>query len=148
MQPETATIKRGRGRPTLDATYFDVPVPPSANALYANAPGGRVLTQQYRDWLEAAGWELKLQKTKPMAGAVGLTLLIAMPERKRDLGNMEKAVSDLLVKHGIMADDNSDVLQEIFLKFDPSVPTGMVRGEVRQILDVRRRRRKSLAGAS
>lgn len=147
MQPNAETRRR-RGRPTLDATWFDLPVPPSVNALYANVPGGRVLTQQYRDWLEAAGWELKLQKTKPMAGAVGLTLLIAMPERKRDLGNMEKAVSDLLVKHGIMADDNSDVLQEIFLRFDPSVPAGMVRGEVRQILDVRRRRKKRLQEAA
>jgi crossover junction endodeoxyribonuclease RusA len=53
-------------------------------------------------------WELKAQaKSQKVCGSYKLTLLAVKPDkRKRDIGNLEKAVSDILVTMGIIEDDN------------------------------------------
>jgi len=90
---------------------FTLPLPPSVNALYANVAGrGRVKSERYRTWLNAAGWELKAQKPPRVEGHYCIWIWANRPDgRKRDLGNLEKPVSDLLVAHGIVADDSQCV---------------------------------------
>jgi crossover junction endodeoxyribonuclease RusA len=85
-----------------------LPLPPSVNGLYANIPGrGRVKSARYRTWLNAAGWKLAEQKPKKVAGDYQLWIWAERPDnRRRDLGNLEKPISDLLVVHGVVTDDS------------------------------------------
>src|SRR5262249_25332239 len=108
-------------------------MPPSANALWFNAPGrGRVKTDAYRAWLTEAGWSLKEQRVSRMLGTVGLTAFAGLSERSRDLDNLLKPIGDLLQANGII--ENDARVCELFARRDKTVPTGRVRLEVRQVL--------------
>lgn len=88
---------------------FKLPFPPSVNALYRNVPGrGRVKTQRYLTWLRAAGNEVLAQAPgqPSIRGAVSIAIAVYRPDkRRRDLGNLEKAVTDLLVTYAMIDDD-------------------------------------------
>jgi hypothetical protein len=85
--------------------------PPSTNALFANVPRhGRVRTKMYKEWANAAGWEIKAQlvpngaigtnhRTQPIVGPFKLSLWLPPGI---DLDNC-KAIADLLGpgKHGL-----------------------------------------------
>jgi crossover junction endodeoxyribonuclease RusA len=88
-----------------------LPMPPSVNALYANVAGkGRVKSTRYRTWLNAAGWAIKEQRPRKVKGDYVLWIWAQRPDgRRRDLGNLEKPISDLLVAHGIVGDDSQCV---------------------------------------
>lgn len=83
------------------------PYPPSVNGLFAGKARRRK-SAPYLAWIEQAGKELLTQCPLPtFSGPYGLILSFGRPDkRKRDLGNLEKAVSDLLVEHGIVEDDS------------------------------------------
>lgn len=53
-------------------------------------------------------WEIARQvRRQSHTGAYKLTILAVRPDkRKRDLGNLEKAISDILVSQNIIEDDN------------------------------------------
>lgn len=91
-----------------DVQVFDIKaVPPSTNNLYFNARGkGRVKTERYKGWLNAAGWDVALAKPKLMQCPVKITILINRPNKRSDIDNRNKALIDLLVKHGVLIDDN------------------------------------------
>ena len=95
---------------------ISLPRPPSVNALYANVPGkGRVKSARYRTWLNAAGWEIKAQKPGKVKGDYRLWLYCQRPDRRRrDLGNLEKPISDLLVAHGVVSDDSACVELHVY----------------------------------
>lgn len=79
-------------------------LPPSTNALYANVRGkGRVKTKRYREWIEAAGWELASQRPGRVPGWYRLTVLIPA-KASLDADNL-KALSDLLKRHNVIDDD-------------------------------------------
>jgi crossover junction endodeoxyribonuclease RusA len=90
------------------AASFSLPLPPSVNALYRNVPGrGRVKTHRYQTWLNAAGWALKEARPAPMRGDYAMMLICQRPDRRRrDLGNLLKAIEDVLTAHGIIEDDS------------------------------------------
>lgn len=103
---------------------FILPMPPSSNSLWANSKsGGRFRTQKYEDWIHEAGWELKRQRPSKVAGPVQLLYEFqeATDRRKRDLGNLEKATTDLLVSHGIIEADDNTIVRGIRLKWDAEV---------------------------
>ena len=87
-----------------------LPFPPSVNSLYANVPGkGRVKTDRYRTWANAAGWSIRAQRPRPIpVGPYQITVTVQRKGdgRRRDLENFIKAVSDLLVEHKIIPDDH------------------------------------------
>lgn len=85
---------------------FKVPLPPSTNNLYANRPGGRVITGTYQRWLHDAGWLMVNSKGPTMSGRIAVEYQCERPNRRRDLGNIEKPLSDLLVKQGVIRDDS------------------------------------------
>jgi len=87
---------------------FTIPLPPSVNSLYRNVPGkGRVKTQRYHTWLNAAGWAIKEAKPEAVRGDYIMTLICQRPDRRRrDLGNLLKAIEDVLTAHGIIEDDS------------------------------------------
>jgi Holliday junction resolvase RusA-like endonuclease len=87
---------------------FHLPEPPSVNALFANVPGrGRRKTKVYRQWIKDAGWALVAQRPKKLVGNYRLRLSFCRTFKiRKDLGNFEKAVSDLLVRHHVVTDDS------------------------------------------
>lgn len=100
---------------------LNLPKPPSVNTLFSNAPGrGRVKTPAYRAWLEEAGWALLSQKPAHVTGPVCLDYLIHDSGRA-DLGNLEKGLTDLLVSHEIIEDDNRSIVRRITLEWSPHV---------------------------
>ena len=93
-----------------------LPYPPSVNGLTSNAPKGRAKTDDYRLWLQKAGLCVK-DSHRAGFGPYCLHIAVRKPDkRRRDLGNIEKAVSDLLVAHGVVKDDC--LAQSITLQWD------------------------------
>lgn len=88
---------------------LSLPMPPSANGLFGNkAVGGRFKTRAYLDWISEAGWLLQKQRPGRIAGPYEMEVAIPRSKGRRvaDLGNREKALSDLLVRHGVVDDDS------------------------------------------
>jgi crossover junction endodeoxyribonuclease RusA len=98
-------------------TVFTLPFPISVNAMFADGKTRRHKSQRYADWIAEAGYALKSQRPRPVTGPV--TLLYEVQEgkdgRRRDLGNLEKGVTDLLVDHGVIEADHDRVVREIRL---------------------------------
>jgi crossover junction endodeoxyribonuclease RusA len=71
-----------------------------------------VKTARYKAWIATAEYELF--KQWPVVGQPGVILapisvtyrLVRPDKRKRDLGNLEKGLSDILVSTGIIGDDS------------------------------------------
>lgn len=86
---------------------FVLPQPPSTNKLYANAKrGGRLKTHEYGKWIREAGWLAKTAcagKPRP-TGNIAVEYLVSGSQHF-DAGNLEKPLSDLLVRVGIIVDD-------------------------------------------
>lgn len=82
-------------------------VPPSTNGLYANVPKvGRVKTDRYRTWLQAAGWDMKRHHNVRFSEPVFLTIVIGKLRANADVSNRVKAVEDLLVTHKTIPGDS------------------------------------------
>lgn len=106
-----------------------LPMPPSANNLFPQLrTGRRVQSTEYKSWVVVAGMALwtTLKGSDKLAGRLRAvyTLHFANASRKRDIANYEKAVTDLLVKHGIFADDSQ--LDDIHILRGPIDPTPRV----------------------
>jgi crossover junction endodeoxyribonuclease RusA len=86
---------------------LSLPFPPSVNALFFNVPGrGRVKTDTYTGWENEAAWLLASQKPGRIVGDYEIEITAFRPDkRRRDLGNLEKGISDLLVSQRVIQDD-------------------------------------------
>lgn len=85
-----------------------LPFPPSVNNLFANgAKGrGRFTTPQYKAWQQLAALSIK-DSHRQSLGPYSISIALRAPDKRaRDIGNLEKAVSDLLVVHGVVKDDS------------------------------------------
>ena len=82
-----------------------LPYPPSINRLYRSINGRSILSKIGRDYYanvvpiaEASGVNIR--------GPYVLSITAYRPDkRRRDIGNLEKVTSDLLVKAGVVEDD-------------------------------------------
>jgi crossover junction endodeoxyribonuclease RusA len=100
----------------------DLPYPPSVNSLYFNLPGGggRAKTLRYREWKKEAAWLISIARKGERLGAYGLTVLAGRPDkRRRDLGNLLKAIEDALVEGGAIEDDSE--CQCIEMSWQPGI---------------------------
>lgn len=105
-----------------------LPNPPSANSLFANRKRdpfakptarklpGRVKTKAYREWIEEAGWKLLMQRPGRIAGRYEIK--ITAGRDRRDLDNLIKAISDLLVAHFVIEDDS--LAERVTLSWGPT----------------------------
>ena len=91
--------------------------PPSTNTLYANVPGrGRVKSERYRKWKNAAGWDMKGKKYKTLDCPVMLDITVKKRGKvKEDISNKIKALEDLLVEMAVLKDDS--LVQEIRVRW-------------------------------
>lgn len=103
-------------------TTLRLPYPPTANHLFAsNARGGRHRSKKYNAWIAEAMGELQRQHPAKTDGPYLLTIIARRPDRRRrDVANLEKPVSDLLVKAGVVRDDCD--AQAIHLAWSPLPP--------------------------
>lgn len=91
---------------------FKLPFPPSVNCLF---PGKdrRYTSKQYEAWQIEAGY--KINRIEPINERCILIYGLERPSyHHRDAGNYEKPITDLLVKHKIIKDDNQDHVKGIF----------------------------------
>ena len=87
----------------MTAVAFTLPFPPSVNGLFAGK-ARRYASPVYKAWKAAAR---PFVPAGLIAGPYTLDLLFDRPDRRaRDLGNLEKAVSDLIVERGLVIDDS------------------------------------------
>jgi len=91
---------------------LSLPYPPSTNELFRNVPRkGRVKTQRYLTWIQAAGNEVNAQRPQQaethIGGPVEIVITVERRNNRRDLDNCVKAIIDLLVAHGAIDDDRN-----------------------------------------
>lgn len=99
-----------------------LPMPPSANGLFANVKGhGRVRTYAYRRWSDATGWLIRSGRIRQISGPVRVEIRAGRPSRRRDLDNLAKPCLDALVEFGVIPDDSDRVVREIILAWDAAV---------------------------
>lgn len=81
--------------------------PPSANRLWRYVSGRAIKSAEYRAWLTAQSWKLLAQKEATVSGPYVIHFMVCRPDkRKRDLGNLEKALHDAIVAAGFVDDDS------------------------------------------
>jgi Holliday junction resolvase RusA-like endonuclease len=111
---------------SLDRTPLDaaeilltgISMPPSANNCFFNLPnGGRARSKRYDTWRNAAGWEIKLQRQPSIKGPVNITYTYEDGGTRADLGNLEKAPTDLLVHLCLIEGDGPKVVRSIKLQW-------------------------------
>ncbi|MGN1382116.1 MAG: RusA family crossover junction endodeoxyribonuclease [Eubacterium sp.] len=94
---------------------FVIPVAPRTkkNSQRIVTIGGhpRVIpSRAYKDYEEAVGYYLPRLKD-PISAPVNVKAVFFMPTRRRvDLVNLEEALLDVLVRYGVLEDDNSKVV--------------------------------------
>jgi crossover junction endodeoxyribonuclease RusA len=108
-----------------------LPEPPSTNRIWRNVVmGGKPRTlksKEYRDWLFRAGISVANQTPcDQFAGAYSMR--ITVPKQRRDLGNNEKPISDLLQEAGVIKDDSQ--AQAIHIVRDPAREPGHLLVEI------------------
>jgi Holliday junction resolvase RusA-like endonuclease len=96
-------------------TILHLPFPVSVNAMWSDGKTRRHKSQRYADWLLEAGYALNRQKPPSVPGKVALLYEVqeGRDNRRRDLVNLEKGCTDLLVKHGIIEADHDLILREV-----------------------------------
>lgn len=83
-----------------------LPFPPSANNLWRSDRGRVHKSDEYKAWLKAAGWAVIGQNSACITGPYQLMIQAKRPDRRhRDLGNLEKPISDLLQQMRVIEDD-------------------------------------------
>lgn len=95
---------------------FTIPLPPvtkkNSQRIVTGKTGKPFLipSKQYTEYERAALWHIQ-RPDKPIDYAVTVKCLFYMPTlRKVDLTNLLEAVDDVLVKAGVLADDNNTII--------------------------------------
>lgn len=102
------------------------PTPPSVNQLYRAVRGRSIKSKAYRDWEKLVDGFAYLVPRKTLQKPVQAVYAFGRPDnRRRDLGNLEKATSDLLQRWGVLTDDSD--ITDIRLYWADDVEPGMVR---------------------
>jgi Holliday junction resolvase RusA-like endonuclease len=104
-------------------TVIDLPFPVSVNAMFADGKNRRHKSKRYADWTVEAGHALNRQRVTPIRGPVKLTYEVqdGKDGRRRDIGNLEKGCTDLLVEHGIIEADHDLIVRGIAMEWNRAV---------------------------
>ena len=84
-------------------------LPPTTNNLYLNVYNkGRVIAPAYRTWQKQHPPSIGQHRSKlPISERFSIHYYVVKPDnRRRDLANFEKALTDSLVKHQVIKDDS------------------------------------------
>lgn len=98
--------------------YYTIPTAPVSKKnhqrIVTNHKTGRpfiIQSPQYEDYENYASYFLRPKPQKPIDYPVTVRCIYYMPTRRRvDTANLNAALHDILVKYGILADDNRDII--------------------------------------
>ena len=124
-QPRTMGVPDAACNPT-PATWFSLvlPWPPSVNHSHA---GDHHLQPETRAFRRQVANLALVGRIKPLAGRMALSVVAYPPDRRRrDLGNLEKQISDALQHAGLIADDFDFDRIELARVWDPRERGGTV----------------------
>lgn len=99
---------------------LSVPLPPTSNHRLIPVGGRQVKSPEYRQWMDAAAWQMRSQLTaqnqfEALASDVFVSVAVTFPDRrKRDLDNVLKPVNDALVKGKVIEDDSLISCQVVY----------------------------------
>lgn len=103
---------------------IELPYPPTTNNLFRNAGKSRVKTLAYNSWIKLASTQIK-DRHRANMGAYSIPIALKRPDnRRRDIANCEKAISDLLVAHGVVRDDS--LCQRLVMTWDNAIDADCV----------------------
>lgn len=92
-------------RRPVECVALELPRPISVNALWrASKTGGVYASPAYKAWKTEAGYRIAAQRVGGVRGPYAITIKVAAKWRG-DLGNAEKALSDVLQEHGVIEND-------------------------------------------
>jgi Holliday junction resolvase RusA-like endonuclease len=106
---------------------FDLPMPPSSNNMFATFKGRRIITRDYKAWRKDAGEKLAEQYARYDSPEVLRPVHVRIQlniNYQSDIGNREKALTDLLVEHLDMPDDR--YIERIVIERDRNVEAAVV----------------------
>lgn len=87
----------------------------------------RAPTSRYEEWQRAAHDTILQQKPRPIRGMVSIFVrLVAPDKRQRDAGNCDKAICDILVKAGLIEDDNNRFVKRLTYQWADDGPPCIV----------------------
>lgn len=85
---------------------FTLPMPPSVNAIWRGKNKGVYLAPEYKAWRIEASCALNKQSVPEIAPPYRVQYAFDRPDnRRRDVFNFEKALSDLLEDQGVLKND-------------------------------------------
>ena len=91
----------------MSALRLSLPYPPSANRLWRAVQGRNIKSAEYRAWLHTAATWARVKYREALSGPYAITIAVDRPDRRRrDLGNIEKPISDALVQAALIRDDS------------------------------------------
>lgn len=103
-------MDRLRLRRDMRTIKYNIPVPPSVNAMWCNSYNksgkGRHKSASYKKWIDEAIILLNEQGIISVDGHIELDIFIARPSKKSDIDNRIKAIPDLLQRSNIIKNDN------------------------------------------
>ena len=107
---------------------LELPKPPTANNLFINLKhGGRAKSSDYKTWEHLAALDLGYHRAPTITGRMKVEYLYGRhkDKRRRDILNLEKALTDFLVKAQVIKDDC--LIDDARLAWSDEVPEGRVR---------------------
>lgn len=99
---------------------IDLPIAPSVNALWRIAGKRMIKSDRYKAWMTECGWLIRQKRVRAVPGPYRLYIEAKREGGRRDIDNIIKATSDLLVEMQIVEDDSK--CEEVNCKWVPSGP--------------------------
>jgi len=101
---------------------FEIPKPPSANAIWRNVDGRTLVAAHYRKWVRELGWWLRIQAVRPHPTPCAFSLVIVGGKgwrKNNDMDNRLKPTLDGLTKNHILPDDSTEYIVQEELIYIP-----------------------------
>lgn len=90
----------------------------------------RPKTKEYEDWIEENAPAARLLRSPASYPVVLRYTLVGKWYKARDIGNVEKPCTDLLVAEGVLADDKLNYVVGIELRLEASEAAARVKAEI------------------
>jgi crossover junction endodeoxyribonuclease RusA len=85
---------------------YNLPVPPSVNALWRISGRRMYRSKKYMEWIAACNEHIYAEDVPGIDYPFNIEIIVGRPSKRRmDIDNRSKAVMDVLQHYGVIADD-------------------------------------------